>query len=362
MADLRSYACLVGEGAQLKDFDRFLESSKKTTELIVHTPHKMYYGYDELVACEINYFKNRLDSARNHAHSAILKAREKNQCSIEMMAQSYLLRLAIHDGNYKQVRETLRQIENHLDNPIFWNRVILYDLFTGFFYSQIGLPELVAPWLVMDDKDTLYDARIPTREVIVGAKHYIASKKYKQALALLCNSYPREPQERFVFGELTLSLLLAVVWLNVGDTSRAVGEFEKAYGLSFNGVFEMPFIELGRAFHQLAVATLNRGDCGIDEKWLKKIERKASIYAKKAAVITNAFKGEKKIEGSVSLTDREREVLGDMYHGLSREEIAENRYLSINTVKKTLQTIYTKLDASNNVDAIRIAIEKKLIE
>jgi len=198
--------------------------------------------------------------------------------------------------------------------------------------------------------------------LIVGAKHYIASKNYKQALALLCNSYPRDPQERFVFGELTLSLLLAVVWLNLGDTLRAVEEFEKAYELSFNGVFEMPFIELGRSLHPLAVAVLNRENCGIAEKWLKKVERKASIYAKKAAVITNAFKEEKKIKGSVSLTDREREVLSDVYHGLSREEIAENRYLSINTVKKTLQSIYTKLDASNNVDAVRIALEKKLIE
>jgi len=52
------------------------------------------------------------------------------------------------------------------------------------------------------------------------------------------------------------------------------------------------------------------------------------------------------------LSAREYEVLTDLYHGLSREEIAAHRFLSINTVKKIFQSIYIKLDASNNIDAI----------
>ena len=362
MADVRSFVCLVGEGAGLPDFDRFLANARKTAAYIEETPHKMYYGYDELVACEISYFKNRLDSARNHAHNAVLKASEKNQYSIELMAQNYLLRLALHEGDYTQVKEALRHMQKNMDNPVFWNRALLYDLFTGFFYAQIGLPELMAPWLVMDDNEAISDVRIPSGELIVEAKHYIASKNFKQALTMLCNSYPRDPQERFIFGELTLTLLLAVTWLNAGETERAVGEFKKAYELSFGGVFVMPFIELGRMFRPLATAVLEHGDCGVTEKWLESTERKASIYAKKAAVIANAFKADNKIKEDVSLSDREIEVLSDMYHGLSREEIAENRYLSINTVKKTLQSIYTKLDAGTNVDAIRIGIERKLIK
>jgi len=54
--------------------------------------------------------------------------------------------------------------------------------------------------------------------------------------------------------------------------------------------------------------------------------------------------------------------LSDLYHGLSREEIAATRHISINTVKTVLQSVYIKLGANNNVDAIRIAIEKKLVE
>jgi len=105
-----------------------------------------------------------------------------------------------------------------------------------------------------------------------------------------------------------------------------------------------------------------KAGCAIPGDWLSAVGLKASIYAKKTAVIRNALKEEQKITDRVKLSDREQDVLNDLYHGLSRDEIAANQYLSINTVKKIIQSIFIKLDANNSVDAVRIAIEKKLVE
>jgi LuxR family maltose regulon positive regulatory protein len=212
----------------------------------------------------------------------------------------------------------------------------------------------------MDEQEINAEVHMPVRELIVSAKSYIAAKKYDHARSVLCGSYPREPQERFSFGELVLTLLTAVARVHTGDESGAVKELEKAYELSFHGVFEMPFIELGQSLRTLSAAA-KREACGIPGDWLAGVSLKASAYAKQSGVIMNAYKKDLKIEASVSLSERELEVLNDLYHGLSREEIAARRYLSVNTVKKILQSIYIKLDANNNVDAIRIAIENKLI-
>ena len=358
--DLRSFACLVGEGADLAVLEQFIESRKQTELLVEETRHSIYLGYEDLVACEIAFFKNQLALARNHAHKAILKASEKRQCSIVAMAEKYLLRIATQEGNTYLVKELLKQLSAHLENPDFGNRQLYYDLYTGVFYIQIGLLEKIPQWLVMDEQEIMSEIHIPVRELIVRASYYIAAKKYQQALTILCNSYPREPYERFLLGELRLSLLTAVAHSRVGNTADAMAELEKAYALSFQGMFEMAFVELGKELHPLVAAALQQPECGIPEEWLKTIDRKASIYAKKVAVVANAFKSSTK--EAPSLSTREREVLLDLYHGLSREEIAENRYLSINTVKKMLQSIYTKLDANNNVDAIRIALENNLIE
>jgi len=322
----------------------------------------MYYGYDELVACEIAFFKNQPETARNYAHSAIFKAREKRQYSIEAMAEHILLRIAIQEGDYSLAKEILKQFRDHLDNSSFWNRQLLHDLYTGLFYIQIGLPKMAPSWLEDDEKETVSDVRLPARELIVGVKYYIARKKYKNALTVLGNSYPREPQERFAFGELTLTLLTAAARLRTGDADGAVSDFERAYELSYRGEFEMPFIELGRELHALIAAASKHSECDIPEEWLKSVGRKAAIYTKKAAVILNTIKNESNAPEAARLSVREQDVLKDLYHGLSRDEIAANQYLSRNTVDKILQSVFIKLDAKNSADALRIAVETKLIE
>jgi len=360
--DVRSFACLVGEGADLSEFDKFHEISKESAKYITKTPHNMYYGYEDLVGCELAFFRNQLVLARSYAHSAILKAREKKQYSIESVAQYYLLRIAIHEGDTSLVKEILRQLRTHLDNPDFWNRQMLYDLITGSVFAYVGLTRMVPSWIIVDEKETTAEVRIPVRELIVCVGYYLTCRKYKQAFAILCNSYPRDPQERFYFGELAFTLLHAYTRFKTGDIEGAIKDFEKAYLMSFNGEFEMTFIELGRTFHQLASAAYKHEGCIIPAEWIKTIDRKASIYAKRIDIVMNSIKREEHIKEPVLLSDREQDVLNDLYQGLSRDEIAANRFLSINTVKKILQSIYIKLDANNNVDAIRIAIEKKLVD
>jgi len=361
-ADIRSFVCLVGEGADLSEFDRFLEAARQAALCTAELPYNIYAGYDELVACEYAFFKNQPALARDHAYSAILKAREKKQYSIVAMAEQYLLSIALQLGHISLVKKLLKQLHTHLDNPNFWNRQLYYDLYTGLFYAQIGCHELTPQWFVMDEKEAESEIRIPTRELLVSAWYYIASKKYHQALTVLCDSYPREPQERFLFGELRFSLLTAVARIQTGNAARAMAELKKAYELSFYGVFEMPFIELGKELSPLVAEALKRMDSDIPAEWLKKVDRKAAIYAKKVAVVANALQNRVNSKESGSLSARELEILNDLYHGLSREGIAENRHLSINTVKKILLSIYTKLDVHNKVDAIRIALERKLID
>ena len=361
VADIRSYSCLVGINADFAEFDRFLEITRETVKYIAETTHKMYYGYDDLTACEIAFFKNQTDSAKNFANSAILKTREAKQYSLEMMAEQYLLRIATQEGNISLVKEVLQQMKIHLDNADFWSRNLLYDLFVGSFYSQIGLTKMVPAWFDMYDKETASEIRIPMKELVASVRYYISCKKYDQALTILCKSYPREPQEQFLFSELGLLLMGAAARYGTGDIEGAVSDFEKAYEISFCGEFEMFFIELGNELLKITAAALKKTDCKIPKEWLKAIGLKASIYSKRAAAIANAIKAEKGESDAVSLSARELEVLNDMYLGLSREEIAANRYLSVNTVKKILQSIYIKLDANSNVDAVRIATEKKLI-
>lgn len=67
------------------------------------------------------------------------------------------------------------------------------------------------------------------------------------------------------------------------------------------------------------------------------------------------------IELGSDLTEREREVLTLMVEGLNNNEIAENMIVSRSTVKFHVSNVLSKLQATNRMEAIAIALKQKLI-
>lgn len=61
------------------------------------------------------------------------------------------------------------------------------------------------------------------------------------------------------------------------------------------------------------------------------------------------------------LTARELEVLSGLARGLSREQIASELFISVNTVKAHQQTLYRKLDVSNRTSAVIEAEQRGLL-
>ncbi len=66
-------------------------------------------------------------------------------------------------------------------------------------------------------------------------------------------------------------------------------------------------------------------------------------------------------EDEVQLTAREVEVLEQLSKGLKYQQIAENLFLSVGTIRKHVENIYTKLQVHNKLEAIQKAKNNKLI-
>ncbi len=63
----------------------------------------------------------------------------------------------------------------------------------------------------------------------------------------------------------------------------------------------------------------------------------------------------------VSLTPREIEVLEQLSKGLKYQVIAENLFLSLGTIRKHVENIYTKLQVHNKLEAIQKAKDNRLL-
>ncbi len=62
------------------------------------------------------------------------------------------------------------------------------------------------------------------------------------------------------------------------------------------------------------------------------------------------------------LTDREREVLMEIAHGLSNQEIADKLFISLPTVKTHVAHILQKINARDRVQAVVFAYENHLVQ
>ena len=93
---------------------------------------------------------------------------------------------------------------------------------------------------------------------------------------------------------------------------------------------------------------------------------KANSVASYAAQASSTAQGTQSCAYGISvipeLTDREREVLVEIAHGLSNQEIADKLFISLPTVKTHVAHILGKIDARDRVQAVVFAYENGLIK
>ncbi|MCL4275081.1 MAG: response regulator transcription factor [Anaerolineales bacterium] len=88
-------------------------------------------------------------------------------------------------------------------------------------------------------------------------------------------------------------------------------------------------------------------------------EGRMTLSAEAAQVLANSV-AQPQIPGG-QLTERERDVLKCMVDGLNNNEIAERLVVSLGTVKFHISNIFHKLGVDSRVEAVKLALEQKLV-
>jgi len=114
------------------------------------------------------------------------------------------------------------------------------------------------------------------------------------------------------------------------DRGTAFAILREAYETASPNDILMPFIELGKDMRTLAAVAVSDPDCDIPAVWLETIKRRLSTYAKQQSLVIADYKKSNALDSGRGLTAREKEILGALYRGITRSEIAENLNRSIN--------------------------------
>lgn len=83
--------------------------------------------------------------------------------------------------------------------------------------------------------------------------------------------------------------------------------------------------------------------------------------AMKSLRLIRAVSEKPKASVDFGLSKRELEILEEMSGGLNYKEIAEKMFISPKTVRKHIENVYRKLQVHNKVEAVRLAMDHRLI-
>ena len=204
-------------------------------------------------------------------------------------------------------------------------------------------------------------------EYLVLARVLLAEQEPNQALGLLERLHAQAVAEERTGSAIELGALRALALEAQGDHAASLTALAKALALAGPAGFVRVFVDHGSPMARLLdrLAAANRAGrvalpCAVPPDYLDRLARAFKPGGARAASRTD-----RNIAGLVALveplSDRELEVLGLLAAGKSNQQIADELFVVLDTVKKHVGHILDKLGAANRTQAVARARMLRLL-
>lgn len=179
----------------------------------------------------------------------------------------------------------------------------------------------------------------------VRAELQLAQGDPAAAVATLAPCLDGSVPSLVAYQRLETLLLDAVARQRLGDVDGAATSVEQALQVAEPEGYRQVFWNLGEEVHALLLRQRERGTA--HPQLLTDLLDRTIVDAPATLPLP--------AELAASLTDREQAVLGFLDSHLTTRQIADELYVSVNTVKSQVRSVYRKLDVSRRGDAVRRA-------
>jgi LuxR family maltose regulon positive regulatory protein len=198
-------------------------------------------------------------------------------------------------------------------------------------------------------KDDIPYQRQP--EYVILLRTLLARKDYRSALALSERLLKLAESAGRMGLVIEILILRALAFQGTKDTERALADLEKALALAQPEQYVRVFLDEGEAMTRLLCQVQSRKDrSGYAAGLLARIGMIPTMVQPSNQLLIEP------------LTAREVEVLKYISTGCSNQDIADQLFISIPTVKRHISNIYAKLGVKSRTQALAIGKELKIFE
>lgn len=296
------------------------------------------YGAEAVMRAEILLNRGDFREAEILCYKAIYMSESKQQYSIYLCAIFVMLRISILHGNFHEFNGTLKMVKEKIEQHKL-DRAM--DLCEGFIFSNIGQTELIPNWLSSGSikKEGLSFLTVPYANVIYGKTLFLKGE-YLKLLGISQQFLEVASVFSNVYAYIYTYIYMAAANLKLEERDLAIEYLKRALEIAIPDRIYLPFAENGEYILDILKEVKQ------DELYKNQIQYILKLY--------NDYKnGIEKIRASClinkipQMTERELEVAKLAAKNLTNKEIAEQLYISQNTVKFYLKSIFSKLSITS---------------
>ena len=294
-------------------------------------------GGGELIRAEALLDNGQIDTAEALCHKALYLANTGKQDTIGFCAELMLGRFAILRGDAMAYTATLDAIHRRTVTGREKTRHLMADQCVAFLCTALGRVQEVPPWLQSetDIKNHMYHVGTTYGMVLLG--RYLLLKKEYNRLAGLSDLFLKLAESQHVLlAQVHFLLFLACTSQAAGEAENTQRYLQRALDIALPDGMYLPFAE-----HAAELATplaIWKNESGA-KKEAAVIQLLAKMHYTGAARINRTL-----YAANQKLTPREIEIAFYAKQGISNKEIAERLFISPETVKKTMKSVFSKLD------------------
>lgn len=311
-------------------------------------------GAESAMEAERYYYIGDFENAEIAAHRALYAARSQEQTAIELCALFLQLRLAVVKGDTGYLMSSLQQTREQIKQQKLYLYLHTWDMCEGFIYSYLNLEKKIPAWIVNGDLQnrSIYFPSYAFFNIVWG-RALLIDGQYLKLIGLA---------ERFIESASIFPNVLVQVYTYIyeaaakgklGHHEEAGVTLKKALDIAAPDHIIMPFVENGE---YIAEILTRLHSTGLYPAVLGKICETIPLLEKNRKTMMARFSSG---DNRLPLTEREWSIAELVANGLPNRMIGQTLHIAEVTVKKALQSIYTKLGVSSRTALAKIMIEHK---
>ncbi len=287
------------------------------------------------------------EDAEALCHKALYLGRSQNQTVLCLCAELLLARIAILRGDTDAYGVAMDSLNRYTEPPV--DRFILRagELCTMSLKLMLGETKGLEDWIydLEHMKKVLYIQAMPYGHLLYG-NLLLTEKRYNELYGLSGLMMGMAEEMHYLLPQVYHLIYFAVAKYRQGQRATAQESLVRALHIALPDKIYLPFAEHAKTVLPLLelVRTAFSDREGLDAVKDLCERQKMGMEAINAQLLPQ----------ELVLTSREREIALLAKDGLTVKQIAEALFISENTVKSALRSIYSKLDIHSKIQLVQI--------